>query len=170
MTDHGRLLVDDGRAVLSFERRLAFPMEVVWAALTDADQRAQWFGQTVIAPREGGLIDMIPDGPPLPPDGKRMTGRILVWDPPHVLEHEWRQPIVEDGVVRYELSADGPDGSHTLLRFTHRGLGRSNASGFLGGTHAYLDRLESFLAGEPRPDWLTRRRQIDRTRTAGESR
>ena len=47
-----------------------------------------------------------------------MTGRILVWDPPHVLEHEWKQPIVEDGVVRYELTADG-DG--TLLRFTHRG-------------------------------------------------
>lgn len=23
------------------------------------------------------------------PDAKRLTGRILVWDPPHVLEHEW---------------------------------------------------------------------------------
>ena len=53
-----------------------------------------------------------------------MTGRILVWDPPNVLEHEWKQPIVEDGVVRYELTADG-DG--TLLRFTHRGLGVRNA-------------------------------------------
>lgn len=169
MTDHGRVLVDNDRAVLSFERRLAFPVEAVWAALTDGDQRARWFGQTSIEPREGGLIDMVPDGPPLPPDGKRMTGRILVWDPPHVLEHEWRQPIVEDGVVRYELRPDGPDGTGTLLRFTHRGLGRRNASGFRGGTHAYLDRLESFLAGEPPPDWLARRQQIDQTLEEGES-
>jgi hypothetical protein len=29
-----------------------------------------------------------------------MTGRTLMWDPPNVLEHEWKQPIVEDGVVR----------------------------------------------------------------------
>ena len=70
-----------------------------------------------------------------------MTGRIRVWDPPHVFEHEWNQQLLKDpeaGVVRYELSADG-DG--TLLRFTHRGLGVRNATGFLPGTHAFLDRL-----------------------------
>jgi hypothetical protein len=87
-----------------------------------------------------------------------MTGRILVWDPPHVLEHEWKQPIVEDGVVRYELSVDG-DG--TLLRFTHRGLGVRNASGFFGGTHAYLDRLEAYLSGDELPDWTTRRLEVN---------
>jgi Activator of Hsp90 ATPase homolog 1-like protein len=68
-----------------------------------------------------------------------MTGRILVWDPPHVLEHEWRQGIVEDGVVRYELAEDG---DATVLTFTHRGLGINNARGFIPGTHAFLDRLE----------------------------
>lgn len=79
---------------------------------------------------------------------------------PHVFEHEWKQPIVEDGVVRYELQPDGPDGSATLLRFSHRGLGVRSAGGFLGGTHAFLDRLESHLAAEPLPDWLTRRLEI----------
>jgi uncharacterized protein YndB with AHSA1/START domain len=86
-----------------------------------------------------------------------MTGRILVWDPPHVLEHEWKQAIVEDSVVRYELQ---PDGDGTLLRFSHRGLGARNATGFRAGTHAYLDRLEAYLAGDELPDWSTRRQEI----------
>lgn len=154
---NGRLLVDGDRASLNFERRLPFPIDAVWSAITDPAEREQWYGETIIEPREGGLIDMVATGPPLPPERKRMTGRILVWDPPNVLEHEWKQPIVEDGVVRYELTADG-DG--TLLRFTHRGLGVRNASGFRGGTHAYLDRLEAYLAGDELPDWVQRRLEI----------
>ena len=154
---NGQLLVDGDRAVLKFERRLPFSIDAVWSAITDPAEREQWFGETTIEPREGGLIDMVATGPPLPPERKRMTGRILVWDPPNVLEHEWKQPIVEDGVVRYELTADG-DG--TILRFTHRGLGARNATGFRGGTHAYLDRLEAYLTGDALPDWVQRRLEI----------
>ena len=154
---NGQLLVDGDRAVLKFERRLPFSIDAVWSAITEPAEREQWFGETTIEPREGGLIDMVATGPPLPPERKRMTGRILVWDPPNVLEHEWKQPIVEDGVVRYELTADG-DG--TILRFTHRGLGARNATGFRGGTHAYLDRLEAYLAGGALPDWVQRRLEI----------
>lgn len=157
----GQLTVDGDRAVLTFERRLPFPVEAVWSAITDPAERAQWFGPTTIDGREGGHIDMVATGPPVPDDVKRMTGRILVWDPPHVFEHEWRQPIVEDGVVRYELRADG-DG--TILRFTHRGLGIRNATGFFGGTHAFFDRLEAYLAGDDLPDWLTRKQEVDDAR------
>ena len=82
----GQLTVDGDRAVLNFERRLPFPVEVVWSAITDPHERAQWFGETTIEAREGGTIDMVATGPPLPPERKRMTGRILVWDPPHVLD------------------------------------------------------------------------------------
>jgi uncharacterized protein YndB with AHSA1/START domain len=140
----GRLTVDGDRAVLTFERRLPYPVDVVWSAIADPDERAQWFGETTIDPREGGLIDMVATGPPLPVEKKRMTGRILVWDPPRVLEHEWKQAIVEDSVVRYELH---PDGDGTLLRFSHRGLGTRNASGFRAGTHAFLDRLQAYPRG-----------------------
>ncbi|TFV60658.1 SRPBCC family protein [Mycobacterium sp. PS03-16] len=157
----GELTVDGDRAVLTFERRLPFPVEAVWSAITDPAERGQWFGSTQIDGREGGHIDMVATGPPLPDDIKRMTGRILVWDPPHVFEHEWRQPIVEDGVVRYELRADG-DG--TVLRFTHRGLGIRNATGFFAGTHAFLDRLEAYLGGHDLPDWLTRKQEVDDAR------
>jgi uncharacterized protein YndB with AHSA1/START domain len=156
----GRVTVDGERAVLNFERRLPFPIETVWSAITDPHERQQWFGETTIDAREGGAIEMVATGPPLPPERKKMTGRILVWDPPHVFEHEWKQPIVEDGVVRYELSTDGEG---TLLRFSHRGLSPRNASGFRGGTHAFLDRLEAYLADEALPDWEKRRLEITGT-------
>jgi hypothetical protein len=66
------------------------------------------------------------------------------------LEHEWRQRIVEDGVVRYELSEDG-DG--TVLVFVHSGLSVRSAEGFIPGTHAFLDRLTAYLAAEEIPAW-----------------
>ena len=153
----GRLTVEGDRAVLTFERRLPYPVDVVWSAIADPAERAQWFGETTIDAREGGLIDMVAAGPPLPIEKKRMTGRILVWDPPRVLKHEWKQAIVENSVVRYELH---PDGDGTLLRFSHRGLGVRNASGFRAGTHAFLDRLQAFLRGDTVPDWSTRRQEI----------
>ena len=121
-----------------------YPIATVWAALTDPAERAAWFGETVIDGRTGGTIEMVAAEPPAAVEAKRMTGRILVWDPPHVLEHEWRQRIVEDGVVRYELAEDG---TGTLLTFTHRGLSVRNAKGFIPGTHAFLDRLEAHLSG-----------------------
>ena len=86
-------------------------MEAVWAAITDPAERAAWFGETTIDARVCGSIEMDPADPPAPPDLKHMSGRILVWDPPFVLEHEWKQRIVEEGVVRYELA---PDGDGTL--------------------------------------------------------
>ncbi len=70
-----------------------------WAAITDPARRAQWFGATSIDPREGGLIETDSDDPPVPKAAKHMSGRILVWDPPHVFEHEWHQPIVRQSVV-----------------------------------------------------------------------
>ncbi len=156
----GRLSIENDRAVLTFERRLPHPVERVWAAITDPAERAHWMGQTTIDGREGGTIEMVPSAPPIAAELKTMTGRILVWDPPHVFEHEWNQRIVEPGVVRYELRRDG-DG--TLLRFTHRGLGVPNANGFRPGTHAYLDRLEAHLSGAALPDWQQRYREVAET-------
>jgi uncharacterized protein YndB with AHSA1/START domain len=150
----GTVTEDGDVVVMTFVRRLAHPPTAVWAALTEPDRRGEWFGDTTIDGRAGGTIEMLPDDPPAPEPMKRMTGRITVWDPPHVLEHEWNQAIVESSVVRYELVAEGDTG--TVLTFTHRGLSRRNADGFIPGTHAYLDRLAAHLAGEPVPAWPAR--------------
>ncbi|MEU0509778.1 SRPBCC family protein [Amycolatopsis sp. NPDC006125] len=151
-SENGTIETDGEAAVIRFERHLPFPIETVWAAITDPARRRAWFGETVLD-TEAGTIEMLPEDPPAPDDAKRMTGRILVWQPPHVFEHEWRQRIVEDGVVRYELS-ETPDG--TLLKFTHRGLSVRNARGFIPGTHAFFDRLAAHLAGAEPPAWPER--------------
>ncbi|MEV4534094.1 SRPBCC domain-containing protein [Asanoa sp. NPDC049518] len=150
----GSLEVDGESVTMRFRRRLPYSIDAVWTAITDPAARETWFGTTTIA---DGTIAMMPHDPPAPPDAKRMTGRILTWQPPSgagartaVLEHEWHQRIVEAGVVRYELTEDG-DG--TVLVFTHHGLGLRNAQGFLPGTHAFLDRLAAHLAEEEIPNW-----------------
>jgi uncharacterized protein YndB with AHSA1/START domain len=154
---YGALQIDDELAVITFVRRLPHPIEAVWAAITDPAERAAWFGETTVDSRVGGTIEMVPLETPVPIEQKRMTGRILVWDPPFVLEHEWRQAIVEESVVRYELT---PDGDGTLLRFTHRRLGVRNARMFLPGTHAFMDRLESYLGATSLPAWSERYREV----------
>jgi uncharacterized protein YndB with AHSA1/START domain len=162
----GRLDTTGDSATMTFRRRLPQPIDAVWGAITDPAQRAVWFGTTTIEPHTGGTITMMPEQPPAMPKAKEMTGRILVWQPPAdpgtgtrtaVFEHEWRQRIVEDGVVRYELSEDG-DG--TLLVFVHSGLSLRNAQGFIAGTHAFLDRLAACLAAEQLPDWGHRYAQL----------
>ncbi|MGV0744674.1 SRPBCC family protein [Mycolicibacterium sp. XJ870] len=156
----GKLTIDGDLAALTFERRLPYPVAAVWSAITDPAERGQWMGETKIDAREGGSIEMVADGPPAPPDAKRMTGRIRVWDPPRVFEHEWHQQILTDtgsGVVRYELT---PDGDGTLLRFSHRGLTVRDGQGFHPGTHAFLDRMEAHLAGTPLPEWGQRYQEV----------
>ena len=154
MTDRfGELAVDGDRTTMTFRRHLPYPIERVWAALTDPLERQAWFGETVIDGRAGGTIEMMPTDPPAAPDAKRLTGRILVWEPPYVLEHEWHQRIVEDSVVRYELR---PAGTGTLLTFTHTGLSEQNARGFIPGTHAFFDRLEAWLDDAEIPSWSDR--------------
>lgn len=152
-TGNGVVITVNGVATISFRRRLPYPIERVWTAITDPAERAAWFGPTVIEPRVGGAIEMTAEGPPAPATVRRIAGKILVWDPPRVFEHEWRQAIVEDGSIRYELE---PDGDGTFLTLLHRGLSVKNAVGFLPGTHAFLDRLEAIVAGEPLPSWMAR--------------
>jgi uncharacterized protein YndB with AHSA1/START domain len=149
----GKVVIDGDRAALVFERRIPHPIAAVWAAITEPDQRAAWLGPTSIEPHEGGVIEMTAEGPPAPREMRQVTGRILVWDPPRVFEHEWKQSLIGETVVRYELT---PDGDATILRFTHSRLTEPNARGYISGTHAYLDRLGAHLDGVELPGWKER--------------
>jgi uncharacterized protein YndB with AHSA1/START domain len=153
----GTLVTSGEIALIAFERRLAHPVDAVWAALTEADQLAAWLGQGTLEPRTGGEVS-IRTGPEGRSELQRvMTGRILAWDPPRVLEHEWIQPGINISVVRYELEADA-DG--TILRLTHRRSVTPGAFGGRAGWHAYLDRLAALLDGLPVPAWSRRRAEV----------
>jgi uncharacterized protein YndB with AHSA1/START domain len=153
----GTVVVCGEVAVVAFERRLAHPVEAVWAALTEPDQFAAWLGPGTLEPREGGEVS-VRTGPEDQPRLQRvMSGRVLAWDPPRVLEHEWIQPGLDLSVVRYELEADA---GGTILRLTHRRSVTPGAFGGRAGWHAYLDRLAAHLEGLPVPAWSERRAAV----------
>jgi hypothetical protein len=86
-----------------------------------------------------------------------MSGRILVWEPPRVLEHEWNQPGIDISLVRYELEADAGE---TILKLTHRRSVAPGTTGGRAGWHAYLDRLTAYLDGLSVPSWSERRAEV----------
>ena len=157
MTGDGTIAITGDIAVIAFERRLEHPVEDVWAALTQQGEREAWLGPGTIEPYVGGQV-AIRTGPGGQPERQRlMSGRVLAWEPPHVLEHEWIQPGIEVSVVRYELE---PDGGGTILRLTHRRSIAPAATGGRAGWHAYLDRLAAHLDGLPMPGWAERRAEV----------
>jgi hypothetical protein len=91
--------------------------------------------------------------------GFHWIGRILVWQPFTALEYEFNAephahlPGGERSVLRYDLR---PVDGGTLLILTHSRLTKRTALGFAPGTHALLDRLAAFLAGEALPNWAAR--------------
>lgn len=151
----GHLTIDGEFASFSFERRYPHPVEKVWRAITDPDQLAGWMlTKAKIRPGTGGTIDYISG-----PSQFHVTGTILAWEPPHVFEHEWNVapreglPKGEQAFVRWELAGLGGE---TVVKMTYRHLHRGTASGFISGSHAFLDLLEAQLAGTPLPDWMGR--------------
>ncbi len=153
----GKVTIEGEYAILRYERKLTYPREVVWKAITDPRVLAGWFNtEAVIDGRIGGTIDFVNTV-----SGFHTTGRILAWDPQRVFEHEWHiapNPSLPDGepeaVIRWELKHD--DDSDTLLTLTYSRLTKSTSLRFAPGTHAYLDRLEAHLNNEALPDWMQR--------------
>ncbi len=140
----GKVVIDGEKATLVFTRRLSHPPEAVWRALTTPSELSSWYmTKATIDGREGGTIDFHSG-----PSRLHVTGRILAWEPPTILEHEWKVaprpdlPSGEDAIIRWELSRDGEG---TVLHLEHRNLNREVALGFAPGTHAFLDRLEAGL-------------------------
>ncbi|MHB8468868.1 MAG: SRPBCC family protein [Gaiellaceae bacterium] len=135
MTPLGTLRADGDRRAIHFERYYDAPPPEVWALLTEPAALARWLAPAAIA---NGAVRIDFEG------GAVVTGAVLTWEPPHVLEYEWRFAGEEESVVRFELS---PDGDGTLLVLDHRRLGVDQATGYGAGWHAYLDALGDELCG-----------------------
>jgi uncharacterized protein YndB with AHSA1/START domain len=146
---YGTYETGDDRPALTFERRLAHPVERVWRAVTDPAELAAWFPSAVsgqLAPG-GRLTFDFPDG------DMKLDGEVVEFDPPRRFAFTFG-----DDVLRIELDAVG-DGC--LLRFTCIFDEPERASRDAAGWHVCLDQLEKHLGGtptkgpssEPTPDW-----------------
>jgi uncharacterized protein YndB with AHSA1/START domain len=51
---NGSFTIEGDQAVMTFHRRLPYPVADVWAASTDPERREQWLGETVIDAHQGG--------------------------------------------------------------------------------------------------------------------
>ena len=144
----GTLREDSDRHCLRFERLLAHPPEKVWRALTRDDELSAWFPARIEGPREAGasLRFVFPPKPgQLPADtteeGPIMTGAMLVFDPPRLLEYMW-----DVDVLRWELE---PRSDGTLLTFTHTFDDEARAAREASGWDICFASLEALMAGLP---------------------
>ena len=134
---HGTFETIDDRFALTFERRLAHPVERVWRAVTDPAELAHWFPSAVggeVAPG-GRLTFAFPDA------DMTLEGEVVDFEPLRRFAFTFG-----DDVLRIELEAAGEG---CLLRFTCLFDDTERASRDAAGWHVCLDRLEGHLGGTP---------------------
>ena len=143
---------DDGRYLISFERRLAHPVGRVWQALTTPDELIGWWGEAEIDLTEGGQFNVRWLNTDEHGNAATMHATIAKLVPERLLVLDGDM----HGRLRWELT---PDGEGTRLSF------RSTTSlepDFLtkvpAGWHFHLDALARHLEGGETdlveiPDW-----------------
>lgn len=134
-----------------FKRLLPGPIELAWDFLTKPELLKTWFADVALEPRVGGAITV--------GFGKAgcgsasVEGTVLEFRRPHMFAFSWiklrPQPDgsimhSHEGEVRFELAEKG---DKVLLTLLHSGLPTSELAGHGAGWHAYMDNLESHIAG-----------------------
>lgn len=156
MDQLGKVILNGDSASIEFQRYFPFPAEKVWSAITDNDKLASWFLTKIrIHPGPSGSVESWFGYPTL-----HVHGRIRVWDPPNILEHEWNLdpgpelPEGEFSIMRWELINQN---GGTILKLTHQNLTRETLTGLRRGLdpapaeHLILMRLNAYLAGSSGP-------------------
>ena len=136
--------------VIRFERRLPFPVDDVWDAITTPERLADWWlpfdADITVDLREGGQLRFVGRGD----EPVEITCVIRQVEPPRLLEHTH---VDDESYMRWEL--EPTDGGCTL-RVSHfvTDPGRAVDNCYVVGLHTSLDRLAPTLAGRPAPwDW-----------------
>jgi uncharacterized protein YndB with AHSA1/START domain len=130
------------RYEIVFVRRLAKPIEKVWAALTVPERIADWLAVAAIEPdlRIGARFSLrFSEG------DYRMAGEIVDLEPPRLIAWTWPDPADQPNpsVVRFELA---PDGEGCVLTLTNTGPGFPQP-GQLAGWHTHLEALAGAADG-----------------------
>jgi uncharacterized protein YndB with AHSA1/START domain len=138
-----------------FVRRLARPIDKVWAALTQPERIADWLG--VVTPeRSAGLGVGAQFELRFPQNGYRTMCEVVAMDAPRLFAWTWGLPEgsarLEDA-VRFELA---PDGDGCILTLTNGGLARQDLESVAAGWHTHLEGLEGAADGVRSP-WSSER-------------
>jgi len=143
-----------------FTRRLAKPIDKVWAALTIPERLADWLAIATIEPdlRVGARFALH-----FPAMDYRMAGEIVALEPPRLIAWTWPDPN-EAGkrvsVVRFELV---PDGAGCVLTLTNCDIVRPDLQGVAAGWHTHLEGL-SGAADAVNIPWSAEREKVHAAR------
>lgn len=152
---------------LRFERLLPGPIERVWDYLTKSELKAKWLAAGDVEPRVGGKVklqfhhkdlsekkDPIPEKYKSMEDGIYFEGRVVDWNPPHLLSYTWGEETGAESLVTFELASKKKN--KVLLTLTHQRLGDdpANLVSVASGWHTHLRILVDRLSGnEPKGFW-----------------
>jgi uncharacterized protein YndB with AHSA1/START domain len=133
----GKLIESEGGKVgVRFERRLSHPPERVWRAITDPDELAAWFPDTIEGEFAPGAEVRFPKFVEM---DLPAVGKVTEFDPPRLLAYTWGP-----STLRFELE---PDGEGCRLVFTDT-VPREETAKNAAGWEVCLADLEATLAGE----------------------
>lgn len=135
----------DAGGIIRFERRLPYPIDAVWNAITDPDRLADWWlpfdADISVDLRPGGTMVFAgrDDGMPT------MTFEVLRVEPPTLLEHTHADP---GSLLRWELESID---TGCVLRLSHFVTDPDIAvdNRYVVGLHTSLARLAPCLDGRP---------------------
>jgi uncharacterized protein YndB with AHSA1/START domain len=137
---------------VTFERRLAKPLEKVWAAITVPERIADWLTEAEVELRLGGRFRLW-----FAADSYAVDGRIVELEPLRRLAWTWPDPLHPDSVVRFELASEG---AGTRLVLTQTALPAKQLSCVTGGWHTHLEGLPGAADGVRTPFSSEREAQI----------
>jgi uncharacterized protein YndB with AHSA1/START domain len=137
---------------LVFTRRLARPIEKVWAALTVPERIADWLAKAEVDLEVGGRFELF-----WGTHDYRMKGVITELEPPRLLAWTWPADTHPSSVVRWELS---PDGDGCRLTLSQTGLTGPDLLSVATGWHTHLEGLTRAADGAATPWRAEREREI----------
>jgi len=143
-----------------FTRRLAKPIEKVWAALTLPERLADWLADATIEPdlRVGARFALH-----FPVQEYQMAGEIVALEPPHLIAWTWPDPGAAGGpasVVRFELV---PDGVGCVLTLTNDRIVKPDIESVAAGWHTHLEGLAG-AADAVQTHWSAEREKVHAAR------
>lgn len=146
-TPLGAVIRDDEGMRLEFVRTFPDPIERVWAAVTDPDELAAWFGTWRGDPSTGTVEVCSIEG-----DGTFKPAEIVHCQKPRALSIVLPSP---DGPWPLSVALSEADGVTTMV-FAHQLAEPYDATSVGPGWHYYMDRLAAAVSGNTMPegaDW-----------------
>lgn len=130
-------------SAVRFVRLLPAPPAKVWQFLTDTASLAQWYGEGVIEPRDGGTVSLM---------GGHIRGVVTAWRANTFLAYSWNVFSPGESISRWPVSylefTLTDENSSTRLMLVHRPIPTDMQPQTLMGWHTMLDLIEAGLKGQ----------------------